>query len=106
MMCSYERWHALGAAFLDRVAKNRVFWGQYYLGTVDLDTYSAEDLAKMPNLDFSVGAWTTSWLVYANIETAKRANKTVTWLPSAHFPQVVCPDTLADYVRKTCKKYL
>jgi pimeloyl-ACP methyl ester carboxylesterase len=106
MVCSYEKWRAMGEEFLERVGKNRVFWGQYYLGTVDLDTYSAEDLSKMPNLDFSVGTWTPSWLVYANIETAERGNKSVTWLPCAHYPQVVCPKELADYIRKRCKRYL
>ena len=106
MVCSYEKWHAMGEEFLKRVEKNRVFWEKYYLGTVDLDSYSAEDLAKMPNLDFSVGTWTPSWLVYANIETAKRGKKHVTWLPCSHFPQVVCPEDLAAYILKTCKKYL
>lgn len=106
MVCSYEKWRALGEDFLERIRKNTVFWKKYYLGTSDFDTYSAEDLAGMPPLDFSVGAWTPAWLVYANIETAKRANKPVTWLPCSHYPQVVCPGELADYIRKTCKKYL
>jgi pimeloyl-ACP methyl ester carboxylesterase len=106
MMCNYDKWHALGEDVLARIKENMIFWEKYYLGTVDLDTYSAEDLAKMPNLDFSVGTWTPSWMTYANIETAKRGNKSVTWLPSAHYPQVICPEELADYVRKTCRQYL
>jgi pimeloyl-ACP methyl ester carboxylesterase len=106
MVCSYDKWHAMGGEFLERVRINRIFWQKYYLGTVDLDTYSSQDLAKMPNLDFSVGAWTTAWMVYANIETAKRANKEVTWLPCSHYPQVICPEVLANYISKICKKYL
>lgn len=105
MIGSYDKWHALGDDFLRRIQENVVFWGQYYLGTVDCDTYSAEDLISMPNLEFSVGTWTPSWLVYANIETAKRGNRPFTWLPSAHYPQIACPEILADYIRNTCKKY-
>ena len=106
MIGSYEKWHALGEEFLARVKQNMVFWEKYYLGTVDLDTYSAADLTEMPNLDFSVGTWTPAWMAYANIETAKRGHKPLTWLPCAHYPQVICPEELADYVRKTCHKYL
>ncbi len=106
MVCGYDKWRAMGEDFLERVRKNTVFWKKHYFGSSDMDTYSAEDLAKMPPIDFSVGAWTPAWLVYANIETAKRANKSVTWLPCAHYPQVVCPEELAEYIRKTCRLYL
>jgi pimeloyl-ACP methyl ester carboxylesterase len=105
MVGSLEKWRALGPDCLKRIAQNSLFWATYYLGTVDRDTYSADDLAKMPNVEFSVGTWTPSFLVYANIETAKRAGKSVTWLPCAHYPQVVCPEELADYVRRTCNRY-
>lgn len=106
MVGNFEKWKALGDEFLKRIGENFKFWLRYYYGTVDRDTYSADELANMPNLEFSVGAWSASWIVYANIETAKRGNKPCTWLPCAHYPQVVCPEVFADYIRKTCKKYL
>jgi pimeloyl-ACP methyl ester carboxylesterase len=103
---NYDEWMKLDPDFHKRIKGNAVFWGKYYLGTVDSVSYSAEDLAKMPNVEFSVGSWSPAWAVYANIETAERGNRPYTWLSCAHFPQVSCPEVLADYIRRTCRKYL
>lgn len=82
------------------------YWAKYYRGSVDRDQYMAEDFAKMPPVEFTVGAWTPSWLVFANIETAKRGQCPVTWLNCAHHPELTCPAELAAHIKKTVKKYL
>ena len=103
---NYDKWHALGEEFQNRVNSNFEYWAQYYLGSNDITTYSEEDLLKMPNLEFSIGTWSPAWLVYANIATAERVGAPVTWHNCAHYPQVTCPDEYAQYIRSTCKKYL
>jgi hypothetical protein len=104
--CDWDKWMALGKEVHDRIDKNSIYWSEYYLGSVDKYSYSEEELKSMPNLEFSVGAWTPAWMVAANISTAKRANVNYTWLPAAHYPEVVCPDVLAKYIQTTSEKYL
>jgi pimeloyl-ACP methyl ester carboxylesterase len=89
-----------------RLRANREYWEKYYLGTVDMNSYTKEDLDKMPNVEFTIGAWTPSWMSYANITTAERGGKPYKWLPCAHAPHLSCPDVLADHIRTTCRKYM
>ncbi|MCX6656510.1 MAG: alpha/beta hydrolase [Candidatus Bathyarchaeota archaeon] len=89
-----------------RLKANGEYWARYYLGSVDVDSYSKEDLDKMPNLEFTIGAWTPSHLSYANITTAERGGKPYKWLPCAHVPHLSCPDVLVDHIISTCKKYM
>ena len=104
--CDWEKWTALGPEIHERTTKNAKYWATYYLGTVDRDTYTEEELKRMPNLEFAVGAWTPSWMTAANIANANRAGVPYTWLPSSHYPEVVCPEKLAEFIRTTCEKYL
>jgi len=60
----------------------------------------------MPPLVFSVGLFSMAWLVEANLQTARRANAEIVWLPCKHFPQVSIPDLLAEHIRKYTKRYL
>ena len=105
MVCDREKWLALGAACLERIARNSRYWRRYYVGTVDMERYTEGDFAGMPPVDFSVGAWSPAWMAYANIDTAGRAGKTPTWLPCAHFPHVTCPEVLAAQIRKACRPH-
>jgi len=101
-----QAWAALGPEYHERINKNGEVWIDLVLGHGDQRTYSAQELAKMPPLVFSVGMLSPAWLVYANLETAKRANAEVVWLPGMHFPQVTCPDLLAKHIRVNTKKHL
>ncbi|MEA4895114.1 MAG: alpha/beta hydrolase [Oscillospiraceae bacterium] len=106
MVCNADRYMELDEDCRQRMAQNGVFWGQWYLGTVDTDSYTAEDFSRMPPTSFTVGAWSYAWVVYANIETAKRGNCPVTWINSAHLPNISCPEEYAKYLKETIKKYL
>ena len=86
-----------------RMAKNRPYWAQYYLGAVDMDRYSEEDFAHMAPVDFTIGTWTPSWLTAANQATAARGNCSVTWVNSAHSPHLTMPKEMADIVREKVK---
>jgi len=105
-VCNWDNWKAFGDGFLKRSAQNDEYWAKYYLGSIDLDTYTKEDLEKMPNLEFSVGAWSPYWMVYANMSTAKRGGKPCTLLPCGHIPQAACPEEFVNFLRETCRKYL
>jgi len=89
----------------DRMEKNGTYWAQYYLGTVDTHSYTKEELSRIPACDFTVGAWTTAWHPYANIETAKRGGFSYTWMPSAHYPVLSCTEYYAEFCKKTIHKY-
>lgn len=89
----------------NRMEKNHEFWLQYYRGKVDMDRYMEEDFEKMPPVEFTVGTWTPSWLVVANLETAKRGDCPVTWLHCAHHPELTCPEDLAAHIKAAAKKY-
>ena len=88
-----------------RITQNLQYWGQYYLGNVDLHSYTREELAKIPACDFTVGCWTPAWHPYANMETAKRGGFSCTWLPCAHYPVLTCPDVLAAHMKMTIHKH-
>ncbi|MBE6031783.1 MAG: alpha/beta hydrolase [Clostridiales bacterium] len=88
-----------------RMAQNGPVWGQYYFGVQDQQSYTEEMLAKIPACDFTVGCWTPSFQVIANIRTANRGGFEYTWLPSGHYPMITCPDVLVDHIRKTIHKY-
>ena len=103
---NWNGWKAFGDDFLKRVEINTEYWSKYYLGTVDMDSYTKEDLEGMPNLEFSVGAWTPYWMAYANMSTAERGGKPLTLLPCGHYPQAVCLEDFVDFIRRTCKKYI
>ncbi len=97
--CTWEGVCAIPQGVRDRKAANRAFWSTWYLGTCDGDSYTAEDFAKMPPVAFSVGSFSPGWIVYANIETAKRGGCPVTWIDCGHHPELSCPEVLADYIR-------
>lgn len=103
---NFDKWKAVGEDFLERVNSNFDYWAKYYLGSNDITSYTKDDLEGMPNLEFTVGAWSPSWMTYANIETAKRGGKPYTWLNCAHYPQIICPEEFVAFIRTTCKKYL
>lgn len=96
---------AVTPEILKRMEKNREFWLQHYRGKVDMDRYMAEDFEKMPPVEFTVGTWTPAWLVFANIETAKRGNCPLNWLHCAHHPELTCPEELAVHIKAAAKKY-
>lgn len=105
-ICNVEKAQTVEEKTKKRIEKNSKFWERWYLGTVDRDTYTAEDFAAMPPVDFSVGTWTPSWLVYANIGTANRGNCSLTWFNCSHHPEISIPAEYAAYMRKTIHKYL
>ena len=90
---------AVSTACRERIEANARFWSQYYLGSVDGDRYLAEDFQAMPPVRFTVGAWSPAWLVYANLETARRGDCDVTWFNCAHRPDLTCPDEYAAFLR-------
>jgi pimeloyl-ACP methyl ester carboxylesterase len=92
--------------YIKRVSSNGEVWMDCILGHADQRSYSAKELMNMPPLVFSVGMKSPGWLVYANIDTAKRANAEVVWFPGTHMPQVTSPDLLAKHIRVNTKKYL
>lgn len=89
-----------------RMNDNAGFWLQYYLNSVDRAVYLEEDFAAMPPVDFSVGTWTPAFLVYANLETAKRGARSVTWINCAHHPEKTCPEEYAEYLRARFREFL
>jgi len=97
---------ALSPEYHERISKNGEVWVDFVLGYADQRTYSAKELANMPPLVFSVGLFSMAWLVEANLQTARRANAEIVWLPCKHFPQVSIPDLLAEHIRKYTKRYL
>ncbi|HAX53599.1 alpha/beta fold hydrolase [Muricomes intestini] len=105
-VCNADTAGAIDSAARARIEKNNIFWQQWYLGTVDTDSYSEEDFEKMPPVDFSVGTWTPSWLVYANLATAKRGNCPVTWFNCSHHPEISIPAEYAQYMKRVIAKYL
>lgn len=105
-ICNAEKALGLTAEVRARLDENAVFWGKWYLGTVDTDSYTAEDLERMPPVDFTVGTWTPAWLVYANLATAARGKYPVRWFNCAHHPEITCPIEYAQYMCETIKKYL
>jgi pimeloyl-ACP methyl ester carboxylesterase len=101
-----EKALGMGEEVRKRIDKNGEFWFRWYLGNVDTDVYTEDDFKRMPPVAFSVGSWTPAWLVYANIETAKRGNCPVTWFNCAHHPEITCPEEYSEYLRKTVKSCL
>lgn len=101
-----EKWAALGSEYHERQFKNGEVWMDCVMGYSDQRVYSTKELANMPPLIFSVGMVSPAWIVYANLETAKRANAEVVWMPGMHYPQVLCPDLLAKHIRVNTKKHL
>ena len=97
---------SLDPGYSKRVYNNGEIWIDCILEHADQRTYSAKELMNMPPLVFSVGMMSPAWLVYANIETAKRANAEVVWFPGTHMPQVTSPDLLAKHIRVNTKKHL
>jgi pimeloyl-ACP methyl ester carboxylesterase len=106
MVGNKKKWDALGPEFLERIKINHEYWAKWYLGSVDRVTYTKEELEKMPNLEFSIGTWSPSWLTYSNIVLAERANRPYTWLDASHNPQVTGTEEFVDFIRETCKKYI
>lgn len=101
-----EKVLGMGEEVRKRTQMNGIFWAKWYRGTVDMDVYSEEDFKRMPPTEFTVGTWTPAWLVYANIETAKRGKCPITWINCAHMPNVTCPEEYTQYMRKVIAKYL
>ena len=101
-----QAWAAMPPEYHERLNKNYDIWVDYIVGYGDQRQYSAKELANMPPMVFSVGTLQAAWLVHANLETAKRANAEVVWLPGMHYPQVTCPELLAKHIRTNTKKHL
>jgi acetyltransferase/esterase len=97
----YEKFLGLGQDCRARIRENYTYWVKYYLGSTDGVSFSKDDLKSMPPTTFSVGTWSPSWLVYANLVTAQRGGCAVSWLNCAHFPETTCPDDLADLMHQT-----
>lgn len=95
----------VGPECRQRMAHNSQFWRQHYLGHVDKDTYSEADFASMPPVDFTVGAWSPAWLVYANLATAQRGARSVTWVNCAHHPELTCPEDYAVHLARLFNAY-
>ncbi|NMC57106.1 MAG: alpha/beta hydrolase [Eubacteriaceae bacterium] len=106
LVANADKYMALDEECRKRVRQNAAFWSKWYLGSVDLDSYTAEDFAKMPPVSFTVGTWSPSWLVWANIETAKRGACDLTWINSSHLPNISCPQEYAIYLKQAIKKYM
>lgn len=104
--CNAKQVADLGEETRERIRKNGEFWGKWYLGTVDVDTYTAEDFAKMPPAAFTVGTWSPSWLTQANITVAERGNCPIRWVQSAHHPEITIPKEYAAYMDEMIQKYL
>lgn len=96
--CTWEGVCATTPEMRVRKDANAKYWGKWYMGSVDGDSYSAADFAAMPPVAFSVGTFSPGWIVYANIETAKRGSCPVTWINCGHHPECSCPEVLADYI--------
>ena len=105
-ICNAEKAMGIGAETRERIEKNGEFWSEWYLGTVDMDTYTAEDFALMPPTAFTVGTWTPSWLTYANVQVAKRGNCRIQWVESSHHPEITCPKEYAIYMDEMISRYL
>lgn len=105
-VCNAEQVKQLGEAARERIRINGEFWTEWYLGTVDLDTYTAEDFKMMPPTAFTVGTWTPSWLAYANIQVAQRGGCPIRWVPSSHHPEITCPKQYAAYMDEMISVYL
>jgi pimeloyl-ACP methyl ester carboxylesterase len=97
----YNKFLGLGQECRARIRTNYAYWVKYYRGSADGASFSENDLKSMPPTTFSVGTWSPSWLVYANLATAQRGNCSVSWLNSAHFPETTCPEDLAGLMRQT-----
>lgn len=106
MVGEKNKWDALGKEFHERIAINHVYWAKWYLGSVDRITYTKEELENMPNLEFSVGTWSPSWLTYSNVVVAERGGRPYTWLNGSHNPQVTGTEEFVDFIRRTCEKYI
>lgn len=104
-VADYDKWMELDPVCRARIAKNGEFWGKYYLGTVDMVTYTDEELSRMRNVDISVGCWSAAWCVYANLSVAARGHFPYRWLMSSHSPHITCPEDLAAYIKEICDKY-
>ena len=101
-----QAWNALGPEYHERISKNGELWLDLMMGHVDIKSYTAEQLRKMPPLVFSIGILGMSWLALANTATAQRAKAEIVYLLSAHYPQVTMPEGFADHIRTYAKKYL
>ena len=106
MIGTLEGIGAIDAETRARLAKNRAYWAQYYLGTVDMGRYLEEDFSHMAPVDFTIGTWTPSWLTAANQATAARGNRPVTWVNSAHTPHLTMPKEMAEILREKVQQYM
>jgi len=105
-ICDKAKWDALGEDFLDRVSKNEAYWAKWYKGAVDVAQYTGKEIKAMPNLEFTVGAWSPTWMTYANIKVAESGGVPWRWFNCGHCPEVVLPEEYADYISNTCKKHI
>ncbi|KAF4460405.1 zearalenone lactonohydrolase [Fusarium albosuccineum] len=102
-----EAWLALGDDVHKRLRKNYVTWARGYPMTIPVSTPvgDLEALKKRP-LDWTVGASTLTAAFMDNIVTATKIGASIKTLPGLHFPYVSHPDTFAQYVADTTRKYL
>ena len=100
-LCDWNKWkEAVDEETQERINRNNEYWSRWYLGTVDSETYFEEDL-KGIKLNFCVGAWTPAWMPAANIKVANRLNAPYTWMPAGHFPEIICPEKLAEVIKNS-----
>lgn len=100
-LCDWNKWQKMvDAETQERINQNNIYWSQWYLGTVDAETYSEEEMEGI-KIDFCVGAWTPAWLPAANIKVAERLHSPYTWMPAGHFPEIICPEKLAEFIKQT-----
>lgn len=98
-MCDWNKWkETIDEETEERIRKNTEYWNQWYLGTVDSENYFEEDLAGL-KINFCVGAWTPAWMPASNIKVANRLHAPYTWMPAGHFPEIICPEILAEHIK-------
>lgn len=105
MVGDRQKWDALGEEFKERVNQNNIYWMKWYLGSSDQMTYNYEQLNTIPNLEFSIGTWSPSWLTYSNYITAMRGNRPIHWMNCSHHPQITNTEEWVKWVTETCHKY-
>lgn len=97
---------SLSKGYFQRREQNSGFWHKWYLKSIDSEPFTAEQLKKIPNLQFTVGTWSPAWLAFANIEAASESNRPYKWFECSHHPEITCPDDYALFIAETTRQYL
>ena len=105
-VADYDKYMALDQVTRARMSENGKYWGQWYVGTVDMVSYSDEELAGMKPVYVSTGCWSAAWCVAANLDLARHGGYSHRWLMSSHAPHITCPEELAAYIKETVEPHL